>query len=194
MKLIIAAVFLVFAQNIFTQYNINEPLQLKLKEENTAGSEKLSWKPHFYTKAELPLPVLLAIPLFFINPILVFEDKKIFWGLTREISFSTFPYGRFSFEYSFLFRTFNKHHLRLSYNYDFINQPGQEWIFAVLSPGAGYFTDTKNKGVFGQMAFGAFIPTPVCMINLYLKYRYTYTFDKNKSDVHDISLDTGIIF
>jgi hypothetical protein len=194
MKVIIAAVFLLFAQNIFTQHNINEPLQLKLKEDNTAGREKLLGKPHFYSKTELPLPVLLAIPLFFINPILVFEDKKIFLGLTREISFSTFPYGRLSFEYSFLFRTFNKHHLRFSYNYDFVKQPGQEWIMVALSPGIGYFTDTKNNGIFGQLAFGSFIPTPFLMVNLYLKYRYTYTFDKNKSDVHDISLGAGLIF
>lgn len=193
MKSILYLAILLISLPVLAQNNFNEPLQLKLKNDHKKN-KALPNNTHFYGKAELPLPVLLAIPLFFINPILVFEDKKIFWGLTREISFSTFPYGRLSFEYSFLFRTFNKHHLRLSYNYDFINQPGQEWIFAVISPGAGYFTDTKNKGVFGQMAFGAFIPTPVLMVNLYLKYRYTYIFDKNKSDVHDISLGTGIIF
>jgi hypothetical protein len=193
MRSITVLLLLLSFKIVLAQGSFNEPLQLKLKENNQGNKTQLT-KPHFYSKAELPIPVLLAIPFFFINPVLVFEDKKIFWGLTKEISFSTFPYGRFSFEYSFLFRTFNKHHFRLSYNYDFIQQPGKEWFMFAISPGAGYFTDTKNKGVFGQLAFGVFVPAPFFIIDFYLKYRYTNTLDKIKSDIHDISLGAGLIF
>jgi hypothetical protein len=194
MKLIIILLLLLSSKIVFSQSTVNEPLQLKLKENTAFENKTLLKNPYLYKRSDLTVPGMFLAVLALINPVLVFEDKKIFWGLTKEISFSTFPYGRFSFEYSFLFRTFNKHHFRLSYNYDFIQQPGKEWFMFAISPGAGYFTDTKNKGVFGQLAFGVFVPAPFFIIDFYLKYRYTNTLDKIKSDIHDISLGAGLIF
>ena len=147
-----------------------------------------------FKKSEVFEGLLFYIPLMLINPILVFEDKKIFWGLTKEISFSIFPLGRLTFEYSFLFRTFNKNHLRFSYNYDFIYKKDRDFVGYAISPGAGYFTDTKNKGVFGQCSFGFLVPTPVLIIDLYIKYRYTRIYNENKSDIHDVSIGSGLIF
>lgn len=152
-------------------------------------------RPLYYKKTGLPAGTAVAgIVFLLINPILVFEDKKIFWGLTKELSYSIFPYGRLSFEYSFLFRTFNKNHFRFAYNYDLIYQQGSSWLMFVISLGAGYFTDTENKGAFAQTSMGFFIPTPVFLIHPYLRYRFTKVFEDNKSDIHDISLGAGFVF
>lgn len=151
--------------------------------------------PAYYNKSGLPTGTAIAgIVFLLLNPVLVFEDKKIFWGLTKEISYSMFPYGRVSFEYSFLFRTFNKNHFRFSYNYDFIYQQGRSWLMFVISLGAGYFTDTEKKGVFAQSSMGFFIPTPFVVIHPYLKYRFTKALEKSRSDIHDISLGAGFVF
>jgi hypothetical protein len=191
-KLII--IFLFSISTLFAQNYFIEKPHLKLKENDQNKSNTIN-SGRMFKRSDAPLGmILIAVPLIFINPILVFEDKKIFWGLTKEISFSSLRFGRFSFEYSFLFRTFNKNHLRFSYNYDFTYQQGTQWLFFVLSTGAGYFTDTKNKGAFAQSSMGFFIPTPLLMIHFYLKYRFTKLFNKDKSDIHDISLGTGFIF
>ncbi len=151
--------------------------------------------PAYYNKAGLPTGTAVAgIVFLLINPVLVFEDKKIFWGLTKEVSYSLFPYGRIAFEYSFLFRTFNKNHFRFSYNYDFIYQQGRSWLMFVISLGAGYFTDTEKKGVFAQSSAGFFIPTPLFIIHPYIKYRFTLVPEKNRSDIHDLSLGAGFLF
>jgi hypothetical protein len=178
---------------VFSQFN--EPLQLKLKYNISAINKNNPCKINPYKKTELPVGTLLiALPFVLINPVLVFEDSKIFWGLTKEISFSSLHYGRFTFEYSFLFRTFNKNHLRFSYNYDLMYQQGTTWLYYAISPGVGYFTDTQNKGAFAQLSTGFLVPTPVMFLHFYIKYRFTKIFNKDKSDIHDISLGTGFIF
>jgi hypothetical protein len=185
-----------YAQGSFDQYNsLNKLPELKLKDGHGNGFFKPSVKNTRFKKADAPTGMFAGlIFLTFINPILVFEDKKIFWGLTKEISKSFYPYGRLSFEYSFLFRTFNKNHFRFSYNYDHVFENRSDWVIFSLSPGAGYFTDTENNGAFVQGAGGFFFPTPVFMGHLYLKYRFTKIFDENKSDIHDISLGLGLVF
>jgi hypothetical protein len=190
-KTIIIIIFL--CSSVFSQFN--EPLQLKLKENSESVNKKNSVKINPYKKNELPVGSLLAaLPFVLINPVLVFEDHKIFWGLTKEISFSSLHFGRASFEYSFLFRTFNKNHLRFSYNYDFLYQQGSTWLYYAISPGAGYFTDTQNKGAFAQLSTGFLLPTPVIFFHFYIKYRFTKIFNENKSDIHDISLGAGFVF
>lgn len=158
-------------------------------------NNKLKQKVNYYKKTDLPTDLLLVgIVAVLVNPILVFEDKKIFWGLTKEISFAFYPYGRLNFEYSFLFRTFNKNHFRLSYNYDFIEHSRNDWIMFRTSAGAGYFSDTKNSGAFAQASVGYFTIGPFFVFDFYLKYRFTYTFHKDKSNIHDVSLGCGFLF
>ena len=156
MKILLIAALFSFS-TFFAQNSLPEKPHLKLKEDNSVKNYTNAEGNSLYKKADFsPGLFALVVPFIFINPILVFEDKKVFWGLTKEISFSTLHYGRFSFEYSFLFRTFNKNHLRFSYNYDFMYQQGTTWLFFVLSTGAGYFTDTENKGAFAQSSMGFF--------------------------------------
>ncbi|MEO8514264.1 MAG: hypothetical protein ABI543_11930 [Ignavibacteria bacterium] len=191
----IILLFFFTMSTLFAQNSILDKPHLKLKSDDLKENYSDIKAPRLYKKSELPLGLILTVvPFILLNPILVFEDKKIFWGLTKEISFSSLHYGRFAFEYSFLFRTFNKNHLRFSYNYDFMYQEGTTWIYFVFSPGAGYFTDTENKGAFAQTALGFFVPTPLMFLHFYLKYRYTKIFNKDKSDIHDISIGTGFVF
>ena len=133
--------------------------------------------------------------LLFINPMLVIEDKKAFFGLTKEVSVGYFPYGRLAFEYSYIFRSYNTSHLRFSYNYDIILEAGNFAAF-ILTPGAGYFTDTHNKGWFVQGSFGLILPAIFSAVNPYFRYRHTFIQDKlpGKTDIDDISLGMGFMF
>ena len=193
-KSLIIAAFLIFTVYLFPQTG---SFKFSLKENSSASSQFENTKSSmpFFKKTDMPTGLFAAgIAGLFINPILVFEDKKIFWGLTKEISIAFFPYGRLNLEYSFLFRTFNKNHIRISYNYDFIEQNRSDWVMYRTSAGAGFFTDTKSNGIFAQVSPGFFIASPIVIFDLYLKYRFTYTFNKNKSDIHDISLGMGLLF
>lgn len=193
---IIVSVSRVIAQNNTDEFNsLFETPELKLKVIQNETSLDHVEKFRLHKKTDAPTGMFAGlIFLSFINPILVFEDKKIFWGLTKEISKSFYPYGRLSFEYSFLFRTFNKNHFRFSYNYDHVFENRSDFVIFTVSPGAGYFTDTENNGAFVQGSGGLFFPTPVFMGHLYMKYRFTKIFDKNKSDIHDLSLGLGFVF
>ena len=185
-----------YAQDEFVQNNsLNKPVELKLQEKRGLELSGYTHNSAHFKKSDAPTGMFAGlIFLTFINPIVVFEDKKIFWGLTKEISKSFYPYGRISFEYSFLFRTFNKNHFRFSYNYDHVFENRSDFVIFGVSPGAGFFTDTEKNGVFVQGSGGMFFPTPIFMGHLYLKYRFTNVFDKNRSDIHDISLGMGLVF
>jgi hypothetical protein len=146
------------------------------------------------SSASLPNAVyIIGIAAILINPMLVLEDKKIFFGLTKEVSIWKYPYGRLAFEYSFIFRPENKNHFRFSYNYDIVLGSG-DFIGFLATPGAGYFTDTKNHGWFLQGAFTVLLPIPDIGLLPYLRYRHTFISDKQpgKTDIDDISLGVGI--
>lgn len=171
---------------VHSQFN---PLKLN---NGNSGTFKLATSPFKLTKkADAPTYFYLAA---IINPMLVIEDKKAFFGLTKEISFGKFPYGRVAFEYSYIFRSYNTSHLRFSYNYDIILEAGN-FVGFVATPGAGYFTDTKNNGWFLHGSFGAIIPaSDHVAFSPYLRYRHTFIKDKTKSDINDISLGVGFTF
>jgi hypothetical protein len=69
-----------------------------------------------------PFSIGAGILLYLINPIIVYEDKKIYMGLTKEFSvwFGNFGEHRAALEYSFLFTGNISHHVRLSYKYDLL--------------------------------------------------------------------------
>lgn len=156
------------------------------------NSENIKLKPFKLSSKSGP-PTYFYIAAI-INPMLVIEDKKVFFGLTKEVSFGKFPYGRIAFEYSYIFRSYNTSHIRVSYNYDFVLEAGN-FVGFIATQGAGYFTDTKNNGWFLQGSVGAIMATSDNFgISPYLRYRHTFIKDKTKSDINDISLGVGFMF
>ncbi|MCI0450414.1 MAG: hypothetical protein L0Y79_11645 [Chlorobi bacterium] len=181
---ITVAVLIIFPLSLKSQ-----DFNLKLKKTNTAlpYQSRLNVNPYI-KKTDTPPFIIALYVLTVINPMVVFEDKKVFFALTKEISFGKYPFGRIAFEYSYVFREYNKSHLRLSYNYDIILESGDLAAF-VATPGAGFFSDTKNKGWFIHGSAGIFLaPIDYFALYPYLRYRYTYIVDKNKTDIHDVSL------
>jgi hypothetical protein len=146
-----------------------------------------------YKKSDAPTHLYALGILALISPMAVFEDKKVFFALTKEVSIGKFPYGRLAFEYSYIFRNYNKSHFRFSYNYDIVLEAG-DFIAILATPGAGYFTDTKNKGWFIHGAAGIALGGEPISFYPYLRYRHTFIHDKLKSDIDDISLGCSFIF
>ncbi|MBZ0202004.1 MAG: hypothetical protein K8I03_03200 [Ignavibacteria bacterium] len=180
MKRSVLALFLILLVCISSG---SQSLDLKLKE-----SKKLSTRSISKTG-----PPLYFYAMAIINPMLVIEDKKVFFGLTKEISIGKFPYGRVAFEYSYIFRSYNTSHFRFSYNYDIILQAGDFAAF-IATPGAGYFTDTKNKGWFLHGSFGVILPLGNFVgFSPYFRYRNTFIKDKTKSDINDVSLGVSLM-
>jgi hypothetical protein len=178
-------VFALFSTTAFSQLN-----EMKLKD-SPGSNYHLKSPRNSYSKTDMPASFYLA---FIINPMLVIEDKKVFFGLTKEVSIGKFPYGRIAFEYSYIFRSYNTSHLRVSYNFDIVFEAG-DFVAFIATPGAGYFTDTKNNGWFLHGSVGAIMATSDHFgISPYLRYRHTFIKDKTKSDINDISLGVGFMF
>lgn len=172
---------------IFVNISYSQSINLSLKDSRTKISS-----PH-YKKTDLPLSLYLLGIAALISPMVVFEDRKVFFGITKELSFGKYPYGRASIEYSYIFRSYNTSHLRFSYNYDYFFGAGDFMAFAVTI-GGGYFTDTQNKGWFGQTSGGViFAASEVFTFYPNLKYRHTFIKDQLKSDINDISLGVAFI-
>jgi hypothetical protein len=128
-----------------------------------------------------------------LNPILLLEDKKIYGGLTRELTLGFGKQGeyRISAEYSFLFRTHYKHHIRLSAKYDILTGISRsEWLDTryVFSTGAGYFYDGNGNGIFPEITAGVRIGESEYLLIPYVKLRHTFMLKKNKPDNSDFSL------
>jgi len=71
------------------------------------------------------------------------------------------------------------------------------FVASLLPPGAGYFTDTKNKGWFGQASLSIiFAAVENVLFMPYLRYRFTYIQNKSpeKTNIHDVSLGVGLVF
>lgn len=142
--------------------------------------------------------VLLSWPL---NPMLVYENKKIDFGLTKEIS-AVFPFirtpgfgtiGRLGLEYSYIFRSGGNNHIRSFFNVDIPVDAG-DFVAFTTSIGGGFFTDTKKNGIFPQASFNMFVPFGEGLgINPYIKFRHTFMLDKTQSDVTDFSFGIGLL-
>jgi hypothetical protein len=159
-------IFIAFALVLFFSAGIrSQNIDLKLKENKSSQLKQDLFKinPGVTKKADLPTPLLLLGIVLFINPMVVFEDKKVFFGLTKEISVGVYQYGRIAFEYSYIFRSYNTSHLRVSYIYDAVFETDY-FVPADINAGVGYFTDTKNKGWFLQGSAGVLVPTSHCNI------------------------------
>jgi|SRR5690349_18216932 len=177
----------IFNSIVLPQTNDVKLSELKLKQSSLNNSKLL------YKKTDIPTPLLVIGIVSLISPMAVFEDKKVFFALTKEVSIGKFPYGRLSFEYSYVFRSYNQSHFRFSYNYDIMLE-SSEFAAIIASPGVGYFTDTHNKGWFLQGSAGVLLPfSEFITYHPYIRYRHTFINDKLKSDINDISIGMAFI-
>jgi hypothetical protein len=191
MRKIILNIFLILLIycNIYSQINqsLNQPIS-SYNKQNTITS------PNSMTTVSLGIGAIL----YLINPIILYEDKKIYAGLTKELSvgFGKFGEHRFAFEYSFVFTGNISHHLRLSYKYDLLLKKDIEPSHmlqgtSVLSPGAGYFANFSKTGIFPELTFGYSLRNHKILIFPHVKIRHTFMFRKDDKDITDLSF--GII-
>ncbi len=190
--------FLLVLSFIFCS-NTNSQIKLKLSEKKTYSENRNLKKLNLYNKssnAGLPPIIIGAIILSVINPELVIENKKVYFGLTKELSIGKYPYGRLAFEYSFIFRNYSRNHLRFSYNYDFIIKTKGDFYAPLVSTGAGYFTDTEHKGIFIQASAGIVLPFPVLFLDgvyAYFKARHTFVKGTENSNITDFSVGMSFL-
>jgi len=166
--------------------------QLKIKSQTNYFSKNSK------TSSVLPISIGVLAAVYLLNPIISYEDRKVYAGLTKEVSIGWGKIGehRTAFEYSMTFGGNIRHHLRFSYKYDILLKPGIEPSHilqgtSVLSVGAGYFTDFEGKGIFPELTYGYSIRNHKLLFYPHVKLRHTFMIDKGKSDITDFSF--GII-
>ena len=148
----------------------------------------------------LPLAIGILSIFYFVNPIILYEDEKVSAGLTKEISlgFGDFGEYRAGFEYSLIFRGYQKSHIRLSFKYDNlldnIEPSNMLQGTSVLSIGGGYFTDFNGHGFFPEISYGYSIRNDKLLFYPHIKARYTVMTEKNKSNITDVSFGILIGF
>jgi hypothetical protein len=190
-----------FSQNIF---NTNSKLLLKndnsvLKYKKT-GLENINFaSPH--SKESFDLNTATFLFALLINPMLVYENEKVNFGLTKEVSLAL-PYfvdngfgsiGRLGLEYSYIFRSERNHHFRSFFDLGFPLE-SSEYVAVTVNVGGGYFTDFKKNGIFPQVSFNMIIPVNDNLaVNPYVKLRHTFMLDKTQPDVTDISIGIGFM-
>lgn len=177
----------------------NAQIRLKLNAPK-AGSEFTNLnKIYLLDKSSasgMPGIIIGAIIFAVINPELVIENKKVYFGLTKELSVGKYPYGRLAFEYSYIFRDYSRNHFRFSYNYDFVIQTKGDFFAPLVSTGVGYFTDTEHKGIFVQGSAGIILPLPTRFFDgvyAYFKARHTFVKGTENSNITDFSLGMSIL-
>jgi hypothetical protein len=101
-----------------------------------------------------PISIAAAAGLYLLNPILVYDNKRLYMGITKEFSvgFGYFGEHRFSFEYSFIFSGQIRHHIRAGYKHDILLKENMKPSNSmqgttVLSAGGGCF-DFDKQGAF----------------------------------------------
>lgn len=132
-----------------------------------------------------------------ISPTLILDDKKAYFGLSKELSIGKFPYGRAEFDYTYIFRSERTSAVHLSYNLDIpLNGNFSQSSIFMISPGAGYYTDFTRKGFFGQVAIGLFASTGFSeSIAIHPNIKFRKVFMKNdEPGVFEISLGVGFGF
>jgi hypothetical protein len=176
---------------------------------NTISGERLSLNnvTRGYTPADINaegsgiVPVLLLLsPL---NPMLVVENEKAYFALTKEAALG-FPFiqlgpkkgtiGKIGFEYSYVFRSERSDHLRAFFDFCYPLEAG-DFAAVLISVGGGYFTDTKKAGLFPQVSMGILAPfSKGFALDLYIKGRETFMLKKEESNIFDLSMGVGLVF
>ena len=192
----LSLLFITFSVN--SQVNLQQNFSLtNLKLKSTAANHKL---PELSRKTSTVLPISIGVltAIYLLNPMVEYTDRKVYAGLTKEISvgFGKLGEHRTAFEYSMVFGGSIRHYIRLSYKYDILLAEGIEPSHmlqgtSVVSVGAGYFTDFKGKGIFPELTYGYSIRNHRLLFYPHVKLRYTYMLTKDKPSITDISF--GVI-
>lgn len=180
-KAIIILFFMTVVFNVYPQYLKTKPIS-----RSSASSV-------------YPISVVAAAGLYLLNPIIVYDNKRLFMGFTKELSvgFGYFGEHRLSFEYSFIVSGSIRHHFRTGYKYDILlrkdllpsnNMQGT----GVVSIGAGYFYDLDKNGVFPEVSLGYSLRNHKLLLYPHIKLRHTFMFKKDESDITDLSF--GFMF
>ncbi|RPI18035.1 MAG: hypothetical protein EHM58_06850 [Ignavibacteriae bacterium] len=185
-KLLIISVIFVITINIYSQ----EKDKIFLRN-----------KSHFIFKETqstfLPVSIGVGVVLYLINPIILYENKRLYAGVTKELSIGFGKIGehRVAFEYSFVFAGNISHHLRFSYKYDILKKGIEPSNMlqgtSVMSFGAGYFTNFDKQGAFPEITYGYSLRNHRLLLFPHVKLRHTVMFKKEQADITDLSF--GII-
>lgn len=204
MKIILITVLLTFT---FTCYvggqHITEKSELKFKNINSLKSESKVISIFNLGEKEQSeasyTTFALGSSLWPLNPMLVIEDGKAYFGLTKEVSIisaviSSKKTGfmlRLGGEYSYIFRSERNSHIRAFLTADIPIEAGDFAAIAV-SPGFGYFTDTKKSGLSPELSLGILAPfSDNFGIHLYLKGRNTFMLKSEEANIFDLSAGLG---
>lgn len=149
----------------------------------------------------LPVSIGVGAVLYLVNPILIYESKKLYAGLTKEFSLGWGKLGqhRTSFEYSIIISGAIRHFIRFSYKYDFLldNKIEPSHMLqgtSVVSVGGGYFNDFEGGGVFPELTYGFSLRNDKLLFYPHIKIRHTFMLSKAKPDITDISFGLIIGF
>ncbi len=123
------------------------------------------------------------------DPVFVTGPQGNYFSLTKEIPLISFrsknfvyPYGYFSAEYSYIFKTDRKNFLRIGYK-ELIELP----LIEYLSPGVDFFTDFKGyNGISGEVSLGLF--RILNTFTIYTRYRYNFKPGESGSQFNEISI------
>jgi len=152
---------IIFILLIYT-FTCHDIIPQVIDNSNQEKSSKPFLRKNETANQTLPLAIGILSIFYFVNPIILYEDEKVSAGLTKELSlgFGNFGEYRIGFEYSLIFRGYQKNHVRLSVKYDnLLNNIEPSNMLQgtpVLSIGAGYFTDFDNHGFFPEISYGLF--------------------------------------
>jgi hypothetical protein len=145
------------------------------------------------SKAEFSNSFILS-SILVISPTFILEDRKAYFGLSKELSVGKFPYGRAEFDYTYIFRSERSSAIHLSYNFDIpLNGNFKNPSLFMISPGGGYYTDFARKGLFAQVAIGLWASTGFSdniSIHPNMKFRKIIIKD-DFSGAFEISLGVG---
>jgi hypothetical protein len=167
---------------------------------NFSPNENLSFKKTTSSPL-LPISIGIGAILYVINPIVLYENKRIYAGITKEISIGFGKLGehRIAGEYSLIFAGNISHHIRFSYKYDILLKRGIKPSnmlqgTSVLSVGTGYFTNFDKSGIFPEISYGYALRNDKILFYPHIKIRHTFMFKKVDADITDISFGLMIGF
>lgn len=137
--------------------------------------------------------LIFASIVYLLDPIIMYENNKINLGINKEFSvgFGNFGEHRISFDYAYIFRKDNSQHVRAGYKYDLLlsdlKPSNNLQATSAFTFGLSYFTDFSRSGASPEAGFGYSIRNQKFLIYPNLKFRYTYIFEKGKTNAFDFS-------